>query len=126
MLPALGKGHSAKMAAKSKVIGVLGGMGPHATAAFFQTLLDITPAKKDWDHLRIIVDNNPHVPSRTRHLLYGEESPFSGMLECCKKLERYPVDLAALPCNSAAVFVPRLQAQLGYPASISLRLQPTP
>lgn len=115
MLPALGKGHRAKMAAKSRVIGVLGGMGPHATAAFYQTLLDLTPAKKDRDHLRIIVDNNPHIPSRTRHFLYGEESPFPGMLECCKKLERYPVGLVALPCNSAAVFVPRLHAQLGIP-----------
>src|SRR6266700_3012102 len=92
-----------------KTVGVLGGMGPHATAAFFQRLLDITPAKRDWDHLRVIIDDNPHIPSRTRHLLYGEMSPFDGMLETCRKLERYPVDLIALPCNSAAIFIGDLQ-----------------
>jgi len=41
------------MAAKSKIVGVLGGMGPHATGAFFQAVLNLTPAKKS-DHLRIL------------------------------------------------------------------------
>jgi len=103
------------MSAKSKIIGVLGGMGPRATAIFFQNLVELTPANRDWDHLRIVVDDNPHLPSRTRHFLYGEESPFPGMLDCCKKLERYPVDLIAIPCNSAAVFVPQIQRHLAVP-----------
>jgi aspartate racemase len=103
------------MAEKTKTVGVLGGMGPHATAAFFQTLLNITPAKKDWDHLRVIIDDNPHIPSRTRHLLHGEPSPVPGMLESCRRLERYPVDLIALPCNSAAVFIPQLRSEVGVP-----------
>src|ERR1700736_4074186 len=103
------------MTARTKVVGVLGGMGPHATAAFFRTLLNITPAQKDWDHLRVVIDDNPHIPSRTRSLLFGEASPVPGMLESCKKLESYPVDLIALPCNSAAVFLPELQPQLRVP-----------
>lgn len=100
---------------KTKVVGILGGMGPHATAAFFQTLLKLTPARKDWDHLRVIIDNNPHIPSRSRHLIYGEPSPVPRMLESCRKLESYPVDIIVLPCNSASIHVAQLQAELAVP-----------
>lgn len=102
-------------ARKAKTVGVLGGMGPYATLAFFKVLLDQTCAKKDWEHLRVIIDNNPHIPSRTRHFLYNEDSPFDGMLESCIKLQRYPVDFIAVPCNSAAVFVPELQTRVDVP-----------
>ncbi len=103
------------MTSKFRTVGVLGGMGPYATLAFFQSLLTLTPAVKDWDHLRIIIDDNPHIPSRTRHLLYGETSPVEAMIESCLKLERYPVDMIALPCNSAAVFIPQIQPHLRIP-----------
>ena len=99
----------------SKIVGVLGGMGPYATLTFFQSLLQLTPVAKDWDHLRIIIDDNPHIPSRTRHLLYGEKSPVEGMLQSCLKLERYPVDMIVLPCNSAAVFIQEIQPHLNIP-----------
>lgn len=98
-----------------KTVGILGGMGPYATAAFFQAVLNLTPAKKDWDHLRIIIDNNPHIPSRTRHIRYDEPSPIDGMLESCRKLQDYPVDFIAIPCNSAAIFVAELQKSLSVP-----------
>lgn len=101
--------------ANSKTVGILGGMGPHATAAFFQTLLNLTPAKKDWEHLRVIIDDNPHIPSRTRHLLYGEASPLKGMIDACRKLEQYPVDLIALPCNSASIFIPEIEQHVRVP-----------
>ncbi len=90
-------------------------MGPYATVAFFKTVLEQTPASKDWDHLRIIVDNNPHIPSRTRHVLYSEASPLPGMLKSCLRLQDYPVDLIAIPCNSAAIFIPELRQQLRVP-----------
>ncbi|WP_252246665.1 amino acid racemase [Clostridium sp. ZBS4] len=98
-----------------KVIGILGGMGPYASLAFFQKLLDLTPAKKDWEHLRIIIDNNPHIPSRSRYLLYDEESPIEGMVDSCRKLQRYPVDVIAVPCNSACYFIDKIQNKIDIP-----------
>ncbi len=95
-----------------RTIGVLGGMGPYATLAFFRSLLQATPARKDWEHVRIIIDDNPHIPSRTRHVLFGEASPAPAMLESCRKLEAYPVDFIAVPCNSAVIFLPEIQPQL--------------
>ena len=72
-------------------------MGPHATAAFLQAVLNLTPAKKDWGHLRIVIDNNPHTPSRT---------PIDGMLESCRKLRDHPIAFIAIPGESAVIFVP--------------------
>lgn len=98
-----------------KIVGILGGMGPYATCQFYQTILTLTKAAKDWDHCRIIIDSNPHIPSRSRHLIYGEESPLEGMFESCLKLENYPVDLITIPCNSASIFIPELRKRLKTP-----------
>ena len=48
----------------SKVLGVLGGMGPAATLDFLTKLQAYTPAQRDQDHIRVIVDINPQVPDR--------------------------------------------------------------
>lgn len=100
---------------KTKTVGILGGMGPYATLSFTRMLLDLTPAKKDWDHLRIITDMNPHIPSRSRHLLFDEASPIPGMIESCRKLANYPVDFIVVPCNSASYFLPEVREAVSVP-----------
>lgn len=100
---------------RSKAIGILGGMGPYATLAFFQNLLRLTPATKDWDHLRVVIDNNPQIPSRSRHYLLGEESPVAGMIDSCRRLQAYPVELIAIPCNSACYYLPAVQLEIAIP-----------
>lgn len=87
-----------------KILGILGGMGPYATVHFFNTILDRTQAKKDWDHLHIIIDNHVHIPSRTRAILYNEESPTLEMRKACFKLMDVGCDYIAVPCNSAHYF----------------------
>jgi len=87
-----------------KVLGILGGMGPYATVHFFNTILDHTKAEKDWDHLHIIIDNHVHIPSRTRAVLYGEESPVVEMRKACLRLMDAGCDYIAVPCNSAHYF----------------------
>jgi aspartate racemase len=87
-----------------KTLGILGGMGPRATAYFFGEVLNYTEAEKDWDHLRIIIDNNVDVPSRTRAILYNEESPVEAMRAACIDLMNIGCDYIAVPCNSAHYF----------------------
>jgi len=87
-----------------KVLGILGGMGPLATADFFKELVLHTAAKKDWGHLRVIIDNNVDIPSRTRALLYNEESPAPPMRKACINLISMGCDYIAVPCNSAHFF----------------------
>ena len=48
----------------SLVLGVLGGMGPAATLDFLAKLQALTPAERDQDHIRTLVDINPQVPDR--------------------------------------------------------------
>jgi len=47
-----------------RTIGVVGGMGPWATLDFFAKVLRLTPARRDQEHLRLIIDNNPQIPDR--------------------------------------------------------------
>ncbi len=71
-----------------KIIGILGGMGPEATADLFLKVIKSTPAKKDQDHLRIIVDNNPQIPDRTAAILRGGEDPTPALVDVAKNLDR--------------------------------------
>ena len=52
------------MTAVDTVVGVIGGMGPDATIDFMARVLDRTPASRDQDHVRMLVDHNPRIPSR--------------------------------------------------------------
>lgn len=45
-----------------KIVGILGGMGPDATVDLFQKILRCTPAERDQDHLRILIDCNSKIP----------------------------------------------------------------
>lgn len=89
---------------KDKIVGILGGMGPFATADFFARILSLTPARKDNEHLRIIIDNNVKIPSRTRAVLHNEASPVPGMIESINQLASIGSEFVAVPCNSAHYF----------------------
>ena len=49
-------------------------MGPEATIAFYSRVVKDTPAGRDQDHLRVIIDSNPGIPDRTAaiHVLYPD------------------------------------------------------
>jgi len=100
---------------KEKIIGILGGMGPYATIDMFLKIVKLTPAKKDWEHLRIIIDNNPKIPSRTRAILFGEASPVDGMIDTARNLERAGADFIIVPCNSAHYFLDQVQENVNIP-----------
>ena len=95
-----------------KILGILGGMGPYAALLFAKNLLDLTPVKKDWDHIHTIIDNNISIPSRTRAILYNEKSPVPGIIKSINKLADYGVDFVVLPCNSAHYFYPEVKDKI--------------
>ena len=98
-----------------RVIGVLGGMGPEATLAFYGRLIENTPARKDQDHVRVIIDSNPKVPDRTAALIWGGESPVPLMTSGIEALERAGADFAVIPCVSAHAFLDELRRQVRIP-----------
>ncbi len=92
-----------------RIAGILGGMGPEATARFFELVIKNTAAARDQEHLRIIVCNWPQIPDRTGAILYGGEDPRPRMLEGLRILERAGAELAAVPCLTAHYFLPELR-----------------
>jgi aspartate racemase len=96
-------------------IGVIGGMGPLATVDFFGLLVRMTPADKDWNHLHIIVDNNPRIPSRTRAMLFEEASPVPYLIDGARRLLASGAGLLVVPCNSASHFLAPVRAAVPVP-----------
>lgn len=89
---------------KEKIVGILGGMGPEATIDIFSRIVEETHAKSDEEHLRIIIDNNPKMPSRQDAILKGTESPGPAMAETARNLERAGADFIIIGANAAHYF----------------------
>jgi len=83
------------------ILGILGGMGPLATADFLAKLTARTPAHRDQDHLRSIVYSDPSTPDRTASILGEGPSPLPQMLRGIEFLNRSRSSLIAIPCNTA-------------------------
>jgi len=98
-----------------KTIGMLGGMGPEATLNCFDKIIRNTPAEKDQEHLRIIIDSNPKVPDRTEAIIGDGESPVPMIVEGCRALERAGADFIIIPCVSAHFFLDAIRDQTELP-----------
>jgi aspartate racemase len=100
---------------KEGIIGILGGMGPEATADLFHKIIKNTEATKDQDHLRILVDNNPKIPDRTPAMLGSGRSPLPMMIETARNLEAAGADFIVIPCVSAHYFIAGLRERIAIP-----------
>jgi aspartate racemase len=101
--------------AKRKTIGILGGMGPEATALFFELVVRNTLARRDQDHLPVIVCDLPQVPDRTAAILKGGPSPLPVLRRGLKLLHGAGADFAVMPCVSAHYYYPALAARSPLP-----------
>ncbi len=99
----------------SRTVGVLGGMGPAATLDFQARLLAATPAERDQDHLRVIVDCNPKVPDRNAAIVGDGPSPGPMLAEMARGLERAGADFLVMPCNTAHAFAADIRAAVAIP-----------
>lgn len=98
------------------MVGVLGGMGPDATVAFMQRVIDATPAQDDIDHVHLLVDNNPKVPSRIKALIDGDgENPGPVIAEMARRLERAGANFLVMPCNTAHYYWKDAQEAVSIP-----------
>jgi len=90
---------------ESKSLGVIGGMGPKATAVFFEKVVENTEAAKDQDHIDMIIINHATIPDRTSTILENKEEDFlAGIQKDIKLLETAGVANIAIPCNTAHYF----------------------
>lgn len=98
-----------------KSIGILGGMGPLATADLFTKIVNMTKADCDNAHIRIYIDDNSSIPDRTAAILSGGASPLPNMTDSLHKLEACGADCIIMPCNTAHYFLPELQKLTNVP-----------
>lgn len=98
------------------VVGVIGGMGPEATVELMRRVMAATPAVDDADHIHMIVDNNPKVPSRIAALIEGSgESPAPVIAAMARRLERAGADFLVIPCNTAHHYWPAAAEAVAVP-----------
>ena len=84
------------------LVGVLGGMGPLATADFVFKLIALTPAERDEDHIPIVVSSCPQLPSRVAPILErGARSPLPELKERLDSMLAAGARLIVMPCNTA-------------------------
>ena len=98
-----------------KTVGIIGGMGPGATALLFQKIIDHTDAKMDAEHIHILIDNRPSLPDRTAAILNRDDTPVRKICESGKRLEEMGAELIAIPCNTSHYFYPYIQENLDVP-----------
>ena len=97
------------------LLGVLGGMGPLATVSFYRTLVELTPASRDQEHLRTLIWSDPSIPDRSSALLGDGISPLAQMCSGVALLESAGATAIAIPCNTAHAFVPALRQEASVP-----------
>lgn len=100
---------------RERVIGVLGGMGPEATIDLFTRIVKLSGARTDQEHLRILIDNNPKIPSRTLAIQRRGPSPIPELRRSARALAAAGADFLVMPCVTAHCFYRRLQRSSPVP-----------
>lgn len=99
-----------------KKLGVIGGLGPMATALFMKMIIEMTDAGNDQEHIEMIVYNCPQIPDRTSYILgKSTDNPAPKMIELGRRLAEEGVELIAIPCVTANYFYADLSAEIKAP-----------
>lgn len=97
-------------------VGVIGGVGPLATAYFLDKIVRLTAAGRDQDHVDMVVLNHATIPDRTAFILgTSTENPGPVMAEDARRLERFGVSFIVVPCNTAHYFTDEVVGAVGVP-----------
>lgn len=101
---------------KSKLLGILGGLGPLATAYFYELVTALTSAECDQDHIDMVISSRASTPDRSAFILgKSQDDPLPIMVEEAKKLEAYGADIIAIPCNTAHYFYDGIASEVKVP-----------
>jgi aspartate racemase len=87
--------------ANDNILGVLGGMGPLASAQYMMRLTLLTPASCDQEHIPTVLWSDPRVPDRTQSKIGGGEDPLPWLLRGIDRLKQAGCGAIAIPCNTA-------------------------
>lgn len=103
-------------------LGVIGGLGPMATAYYLELLVRMTDAKRDQEHPEIIIMNIPSIPDRTAYILeQSPDNPLTPMVELGRQMKDMGATVVATPCITAHYFHESLQEGIGLPVIHAIR-----
>lgn len=112
-----------------QTVGILGGMGPEATVDLQRRVIKLTPAQADEDHIRMVIDCDPSVPSRIKAIIEGTgPSPAPALITMARGLVQQGADFLAIPCNTAHHYIDEIAAASAVPVinmldNTALRIQ---
>lgn len=110
------------MTQKKQLLGVLGGLGPMATAYYLELMVSMTDAATDQEHLPMILMNIPTIPDRTAFILgKSHDSPIEPMVALGRQLKEMGCTVLATPCITAHYFHDALQSGIGLPLIHGIR-----
>lgn len=98
-----------------KVLGVLGGMGPAASAEFMKIMAVKAPATIDQEHPKIILYSNPSTPDRTAYILGKGPDPEPDLIAGLNALSTWGADILAVTCNTAHYYIDGFRDQIDKP-----------
>lgn len=98
-----------KETSQKPLVGILGGMGPAATADFYSKLITATPAATDQDHLRVMIWADPSVPDRSLAIAGEGEDPTPHLIRGAQHLADAGADFYVVTCNGAHAFLPKVR-----------------
>ena len=88
-----------------KTLGIIGGLGPMATAYFMELVTGMTDVDCDQKHIPIVLQSIPQTPDRTSYILdHIQKNPLPQMVEAGKRLKEAGAAYLAIPCVTAHYF----------------------
>ncbi len=101
---------------KKPLLGILGGLGPMTSAYFYELITAHTDARRDQDHIDIVLSSRASTPDRTDYILgKNKASPLPYMMEDALRLEAYGANVIVIPCNTAHYFIDEVRRSVHVP-----------
>ena len=91
-----------------KILGVLGGMGPLASAHFMVRLTMLTEASRDQEHIPAILWSDPRIPDRIAARRGDGPDPLPWLMRGLNGLRAAGCGAVAIPCNTVHAWVPQM------------------
>ena len=97
-------------------VGVLGGLGPKATADFMDLVIDNTDVTCDQEHVDMIVSNHATIPDRTAYILDNtKDNPVPYLINDAKMLESCGCNFLVMPCNTSHFMYDEISKSINIP-----------
>ncbi len=99
-----------------RTLGILGGLGPLASAHFYKMVTERTKADSDAENLNIIISSRADTPDRTAYIMgKSNVSPVPALVKSASMLMRAGADVIVIPCNTSHAFFDEIAASVCIP-----------